>query len=330
MGEEEPSQRTRTLRRRTLVWTAIAVGALALLVAAGAVTVSILNQERTAQATAQQYFDALARGDATTANALTAPATDATGDTSLLTDEMLASANELISEVSVTAADDPLDTFDQKVEVSYTLAGERHTVTLVLAQGEPVWAFLNTWQLRSPFSERLVFSMTGTSTFMVGDAPIDGTAPAAQLFPAVYPLAAASPDYFTMEDDQLVINGTDSNPSVAFIPTPALTAAVQEQVNAIVDTLAESTDVSHAPWPYPLSTVLPNAGIAPGTWEIIEYPTVEPSLIVGGSVFVTHGGRAAFSPAGGGEPVEMTREIELGVTVEVIDGEVHVTAPEFD
>src|SRR5690554_4687569 len=50
-------------RGRALKVLLISLAVVIVFVIAGAVTVSTLNQERTAQATAQEYFEALAAGD---------------------------------------------------------------------------------------------------------------------------------------------------------------------------------------------------------------------------------------------------------------------------
>ena len=307
-------------RSTVLLRLGIAVGALLLLVVAAIVTVSVLNQSRTAQATAQQYFAALAAGDATTANALTAPNDlDAHRD-DLLTDEMLSGASERISEVSVVPANDPLDVFEQKVEVSYTLAGERHTQTVLVARGEPDWGVLRTWKMNGPFASDLSFSVEGPGDITIAGAEIDATARSVRLFPAVYPLAAVESEHFELAEDELVVDGTDGLASLQFLPTAALVEEAQAQVNEMVDVCVETTPTSEQLDGCPLFVVLAESGHAPGTWEVVDYPTVE--LPHGGVIYTTSDGLARFTPADGRDPVDMLRGIELTGTVEVSGGEV--------
>lgn len=318
----EKNERTGRPRRTLLLRLGIAAGALLLLTIAGIVTVSLLNQGRTAQATAERYFTALSEGDATTANALTAPNDlDAHRD-DLLTDEMLSGASELIGDVSVVPANDPLDVFDQKVEVSYTLAGEHHTQTVLLARGEPEWGVLRTWQMPRPFAHDITFWVEGPGDIELAGAEIDATARSVRLFPAVYPVAAADSKYFELTEDELAVDGVETLASLQFLPTAALVEAAQAQVNEMVDVCARTTPTSEQLDGCPLFVVLAESGYAPGTWEVVDYPTVE--LPHGGVIYTTSDGLARFTPADGRDPVDMLRGIELAGTVEVSGGEVRL------
>lgn len=302
----------------------IGVGALVVLVTAGALTVSTLNQGRTAEATAERYFNALAAGDATTANTLTSGANPLNNNRDLLTDDVLGGAIERISDVSLAPAQDPLDTFKSKVNVTYTLAGERYTDTLVMSRGEPEWGFLKTWEMAAPFTSGATLTDGDrTQTFTVSGVPADVEQRAALLFPAVYSVAAADPTLFEVEDDELVVNGVEASAAVTLVPTQALVAQVQAQVNEIVDGCVASTQTA-APSPgcSLAATTVAHAQSTPGTWQILEYPNV--AVTHGGSRFVATGGRAQFSPDAGGPPVEMTRDVEYSGPVEITGGTVRV------
>ncbi len=319
-GETSLSESSRR-KKPVKVWL-IALGVVALLVIAGAVTVSILNLNRTGQATAQEYFEALAAGDATAANALSNPDTDYRSDATFLTDEVLASATELISDVKVVPASGTFSYSGDDVNVSYTLAGERHTVELWLPQGEPEWGFLQTFEMRRPFVEYSYLHVQGLAAFTLAGHRLDHQDNWLSLFPGVYPVAPADPDFFELKESEVVVDGLGTDVSVTFEPTAALVAEVQAQANNFMDECAQQTETGKADSACPLFVYMPFADSTLGTWEILEYPTIE--LRAHGSSFMASGGAARFTPWGGGEPVDTYRGIEFGSQVRVIDGKVEL------
>ena len=298
----------------------VALGVIVVLGIAAVATVMILNQNRTAQATAQEYFEALAAGDASAAWALTDPAAFEDGDVGFLTDEVLASATELISDVSVVPADDPLDTFDQRVNVAYTLAGERHTLPLLVGRGEPEWGFLKTYQMRAPFADRVSFSLPLVGTLTLADNVIRPDSPAMTLFPGVYPVAATEPDYLALDQTEVVVNGEGTRMDVTFQATAALEAQLQLRVNEFLDECALEMEMGEDDSVCPLFVYIAHADITPGSWEILEYPTVD--LHPEGWFFNAEGGSALFTPANGEEPVEMYGHIDVPGMIQVQDGQV--------
>lgn len=310
-------------RRRLLIGPIIGAAAVMLLVIAGVAVVAALNGHRTAAAVAQEYFEALAAGDADTAKALV-ETTDSGDRTDLLTDDILGTATELITDVDVRPADDPLDTFDQTVIVTYTLAGEQHTDEVVVRRGESEWGVLRTWQMPASIVPEATILTDGERPFTIAGADIDsGTT--VWIFPAVYPVAAAQSEYFELEQDTLEIGdpqGSFTRLGIGY--TPALVDEAQEQVNTLLDECAATetnswSDAADAsPSACPLRVVVPDAGgTAEGTWEILEYPVIE--LRDGASLLTTSGGRAAFTPEGSSTRVEMARGIELLGTIDITE-----------
>lgn len=300
---------------------------LALLLVAAKLTVSILNQDRTAQATAQAYFDALAAGDASTANALTAAQPFEPDGPDLLTDEVLGGATERISNISVTEANDPLDVFNQNVNVTYTLAGQSFTDHLTMAQGKPEWGFLKTWQMSRPFALNDIFWVEGTSSFTISGVQVDATTPSTYLFPAVYPIAPADPNYFDLAEDHLVAAGERQRRTVTFIPKPELQAEVQRQVNERVDECAANLTTAGEPLSSQegcprLYVKVPQQTSESGSWEVVEYPTVQ--LSHGGSFSTTSDGAARFHPDSGVKSIEMLGGVETSTLVTVTDGKVAI------
>lgn len=323
MGEIKA--RTRVISRGWM----IALATVVILAVAAVVTVTILNRERTAVETAQEYFEALAAGDASTANSLSRGWVENDQIVSLLTDQALGVAVEHISDVSVVAADSSDTVTDGDVVVTYTLAGARHTVPLTLNKGTPEWGFLHTWELNPPYSQtgRIPYpsydkvSIEGLAVEGNGEQWVTGS-----LYPGVYRLVSSDPHYYGLTSDEFVVDGVSDFPSVELVPTPELVAAVQGHINGVLDECVDNSFDNAGARGCPLVAFLPGGDNSDGTWEIVEYPSVELSQVVTATAFGATGGRAQFTPRGSDEPVEMERELSYTGWVNVEGGAVEVRA----
>lgn len=318
----------RANRRRWLRPLLLTAGIALVLVGAAFVTVHLLNQERTATAIAQEYFDALAAGDASTANALTEddPSSD---DFPFLTDEVLAAATERISDVEVVAADDPLDVFDQRVVVSFTLAGQDYSEEITVSRGDPEWGVLRTWEMPHPFASSTVISVYGPGTLTIAGVPVnpDSTAGGAELFPAVYPVGVLESRWLGLsdEDEELVVGTEGEFVSLTLEPTDALTAEVQRQMDDFLDGCVAELVL---PWGNedtgcPFTASGTDADTSTGSWELTEYPVAEPQM--GGAVYRYRGGDAHFTPDDGGEPSTSLGGTDIARYVEVTEDTVTLT-----
>lgn len=311
-GQADGSDRA-TKRRRWLVPLLVTAGVLLVLVVGGFVAVQVLNGGRTAQATAQKYFDALAAGDAETANALTADVS--AEDAAFLTDDVLAAATERISDVEVVPADDPLDVFDQNVIVTYTLDGRQIQDRVLLSRGEPEWGVFRTWRMSKPYAESETFSVSGPGTLTLAGLPLnEGAAGHALLFPGVYPVGAEETTWVESPIDEIVVISGDDLESVTMEPTDALTVEVQRQLD---DSFRECVAGLDSAWDNedtecPLTAYLSGLGDPKGSWEIIDYPVAAPEPIVGGSVYSYSGGEARFTPDDGSAPASTTDAVDTG------------------
>ena len=317
---------TRARWRSPLVVT---LGLLLLLALGAFVAVQLLNQGRTAQATAQDYFDALAAGDASAANALTVGGGPSARDAPFLTDAVLAAATERISGVTVLPADDPMDTFDQRVIVSYSLAGEEYEEEFTLRLGEPEWGVLRTWQLPRPVTSKLIFLVNGPGTLTLSGLPVnpDSVAGRAELFPAVYPLGVVESAWVGLaagDESVVVAPGLDA-PGYTLVPTDALTAEVQRQMDEFLEACVAQLF-------YPLRNedtgcgfraYLTEPGMPHGSWELLDYPVASPLL--GGSVYAYTGGDARFTPDDGGESATSWRGLDNARFVRVTEDAVSLT-----
>ncbi len=347
---------TTTRARRISRGWIIAFATVVVVAIAAVAAVTILNRDRTAVAIAQEYFEALAAGDASTALALTEgydpdldPVLRQPSDgPDLLTDEVLASAVELISDVKVVAADDPADEHNQKVKVSYTLAGETHTFPLTLKR-EPgnkylipqrfaPWASFPAYEPRTfTVAGVPVHSGTELAAELIPDAWVGDKAPWTQLFPAVYPVAAVDPTYLDVTEAELVVTGVGLVPDLELAPTEQLLAELQEWIDQEIDTCVEYTRWAGSPAATcPLYVEHPDVEhsvgkLVTGTWEILEYPTVEIGQFGGRYFADARDGRAAFTPRheeGGGGPIEMTQEVAVRATFYIWDGKIRIQSLE--
>ncbi|WP_062078044.1 hypothetical protein [Demequina globuliformis] len=295
------------------------LGALALVSVGLVLLVAHLNDSRTAQAAAQEYFEALATGDATKANTLTRDMDVMDERYQLLTDEALGAATELISDIEVEFHEDALDPYDSQSEVSYTLAGERHTVHIHMSRGEPDWWFLDTWLMPDPFAFQGHATSSGWQTFSVAGLPTQTLGYTPLLYPAVYPIEPSEPDYVTLAEDELAVDGEANEGTATFSPTAALIAEVQAQVNARLDDCVTSTSVAEVDEGCPMHALIDQH--TKGTWHILEYPAVE--LSRGASWYSAFGGRAQFVPEDGA-PMDALRPIKLEGYVHIADGMVTI------
>lgn len=265
--------------KKGILWTAIGVGAVLVLGIVGAVTVSFVNSTRTADAAALTYLGHIENGNASAANALVDPDVP-NAARAHLTDEVLASATERISDVSVRSNTSGGD--EAYLEVSFKLDGVTQHGSLTARKGEPEWLFLDTWEIVTPLVQTVSISIDGQGTPVIGGERLSvdrgsshyGTAEVV-LYPGLYEVETDGSDLFELDATQLLVGAERTQHArFRFAPTDQLVSEVQERVNALLDTCAESTAARSDGCPlrtyvYPLDT--------PVTWSIVTYPTVEVS-----------------------------------------------------
>lgn len=162
-------------------WWVLALGAAVL--AAGAITGSVVvsgrNQDAPVEAV-RAYVDAIARGDARTANDLADPRTFGAGvDPDLLTDEVLGSATQRITVEEVDLAyDADLDADVVDVEVAYTLGPDRSVVTLRAKRAGTTAGVLHEWRVLDPLLVPVLVQTNEpaleTARFGAGTVPLSG------------------------------------------------------------------------------------------------------------------------------------------------------------
>lgn len=296
----------------------IGLGLLVLLTIAASIVVGNLNKERTAHAALEQYLNALAAGDATTAASLLEADWTPSAGPDLLTDEVLANAEELISDISVVSI---TDWGTATLEGSYNLNGQRYTQTFRVREGESEWGLLKTYQVELPERVWVTPSSLNHVDVELAGVPLKSTTPHVRLFPAVYPVAALDPTYLSLTQDLLVVTGDERPERVEFAPTPALVELAQQQVNAAFDECVQSTRGEETLPGCPVHFLVAAFVGGPGSWELLEYPAVEHIGGANAVSFAARDGRAVFTHHESGERYKEDHGFDFYVEAEVKNGE---------
>lgn len=315
--------------KKGLLWSGIGVGAVIVLGIVGAVGVSVLNSTRTADAVALTYLGHIADGDASAANALVDPDVP-NAAREYLTDEVLKSATERISDVSVRSLG--VEGSDQAyLEVSFKLDGVTQNGTLTAEKGTPEFLVLDTWKIVTPLVQQVRVDVEGPGATAIGGVSLgldEGSSYRSAdvvLYPGVYEVESETDGLFALDSSRLLVGaGSATSAYLDFVPTEKLVEVVQQQVDALLDTCAESTEARSDGCPlrvfvYPSDT--------PVDWTIVSYPTVE--LADSGLRFAAEGGEAtaAYTETSFGSTEDSTDEVSISFygEVEISGGEVKVT-----
>lgn len=316
--------------KKKVIWAGIGVGGLAVLVVAGAVTVSIVNGLRTPNAVAESYLSFIADGNASAANALVDPNVSTVARTHL-TDEVLQSATERISEISVDSSASPDGGEYAHLDVSFKLDGVTQHGQLTARKGDTEWLFFDTWVLDSPLVASVTIDVQGPGDASIGGVPVDADSEDSNyrqaspvLYPAVYELQSADESLFEIESSTLLVGAEpQQSAQIRFVATPELIDTAQAQVNALLDECAAQT--SSDPDGCPLNAyVYPSD--TPVTWQIVTYPAVE--IADSGDQFRAEDGEATASYTrelfGTSEQRTEEDSISFSGSIEFTDGEVTV------
>ncbi|MBO9625937.1 MAG: hypothetical protein J7484_06145 [Microbacterium sp.] len=285
-------------RPRRIPWVGGAVVA-ALIAAGAAVWIATHVGAPSAQEVAEEYLEHIARGEAAAANEMAPPDADLA---TLLTDDVLSSAVERISEVEVTprsGADDGSATFD----VTYRLAGNDYSGTLELEDRSSGWAPA-AWTVVTPLVQTLTLQVAGGARVSLSGVALEQVSterPGSHevtLYPAVYPLASLS-TFFAPRPDAMVL-GTDPYPAhdIDMVPTAALSEKVQALSDALLRNCADRTAVA-AECPRDMNWELWEDR---PRWTVVELPTI--TLADDGTAFFVTGGSFTLTPADDTSAVE--------------------------
>ena len=258
----EAEERWRPSRRAKISALVLAV----LLVAGVTGGVIVMNHNESAPLDAvRAYVDAIARGDASAANAMVDPRRPGKRgvDPDLLTDKVLDSAKQRITIKDVRLDRDADRTADVvKVEVDYTLGEYEQIATLRAERTDATLAVLDNWRVIDPLlvPVQLDTNLPSFDTASLGGAtvPVGGEADAGWperrffVYPGVYDLSGHKSRYLTFQAEDVVTH-TDLNlypPTVHYEVTPELGNEVLKRLtkhlNACVAAMPKVPD--DCPW----------------------------------------------------------------------------------
>lgn len=222
-ASEEPTAAEAEERWRPTRRSRIAALVLAVLLVAGITGgVIVMSHNESAPLDAvRAYVDAIARGDASAANAMVDPERlKQDVDPDLLTDKVLSSAKRRITVEDVRLGiDENLSADVVEVEVDYRLGDLGATATLRAERSDSTLGVLHDWRVIDPLlapvyletnEPRLETATLGGTTVPVGGPASDGW-PERRFFvyPAVYEVHGHDSSYLKSEPAEVVVTGDD-------------------------------------------------------------------------------------------------------------------------
>jgi hypothetical protein len=243
--DTEPAGRS---RRKLAIIGGLVIVVLLAAALVGAIIVHNRNEDAPLMAV-RGYVDAIARGDASAANAAV-PAAGA--DPALLTDQVLGSAKTRISVEDVTLAHSGDVAADMvNVEVTYRLGTSRTMVVLRAQRSGTTAGVLDNWTVIDPLvvpvrietnEPTLTTAPLGAATVPTGGPGSDGFPERRFLvYPAIYELRGDESQYLTADPKLVVaynldygkqpaITGQPVKTTVVYKATPQLTSKVASQL----------------------------------------------------------------------------------------------------
>lgn len=232
-------------KKRTWLWVTLVVGALVLVGAVVGGYFLLMKDDGKAAIgeAAQQYYQAIADGDAATA--LDHLATEPSS-TALLTDDVLAASKKAapISDITTTTASSTAD--EAQVTVSYQMGGKDVEQTLDLRKTDGAWKIVE-----GTATVDLTTAGTGSLPLALNGSPVDAPSHAV-LFPGSYSLTTTTP-YVVLSDNVLEVTDIGSAEASAVTATltddgvTAFQAAVHESVDACVAATTIAMDCAWLP-----------------------------------------------------------------------------------
>ncbi|MFJ3385769.1 MULTISPECIES: hypothetical protein [unclassified Curtobacterium] len=272
--------------KKVLVRSLIAGGAVVVVIVAGAVTTGVLRSNVWGPApTVRSYVDAIARGDAATAEDMSEVPDDAT----MFAPAVLKSAENRPSDVRVgrvtTAGDRATAT------VSYTQGGKNRSGQVELRRTGTSWLVKDEWRVTTPLADTV--SITAASALEGAPVSVGGKRVGtitdgsfrSLAYPGTYSVRVGGSKYFT-GGTKTVSVGASTSPYLDFEPkaTKQLTTDAERFVTDQITACAAKTDVSAldgCPWygPYDADGAV--------HYQVKTMPKLKVETTVSGSVQVT-------------------------------------------
>ncbi|GAB3406816.1 hypothetical protein GCM10027515_21960 [Schumannella luteola] len=225
------------------------------------------------QAVAREYLNAIASGDLERADEMIEP--DGKGDpgATLVTSDVLKSAENRISDVRVSRVSS-----GGYATVSYTLDGRTTSATLRLEREGTQAVFFDKWVIADSLAGTIAISARSSNTVSVNGVDVDlpaRTYGSIRLiaYPGVYNLTIPDTSKWVVADKAKLTIGRSGrsyqSADLAVTPTAALEKEVESQVRAHLDDCAASTDARPRGCPFRVSAYGDVQGLG---WKIDSYP----------------------------------------------------------
>jgi hypothetical protein len=329
-GYPQPVQRAPMdpKKKKTIILVSALAAALVLLLVVGSVVVNVINSTQYGpEATVRTYLTAISQGKASQASKLVDPGvTENAG--ALLSDDVLGEAKALMKNARVGKVTTRGNS--AFAEISYSVDGTAFDDVLELSKDGKQGVFFDKWKIDKPLlSAVYVYANQGTVVSVNGKDVDFGKDYERAAYPGAYEIGAPEGDFFEAET-QTFVAGTGSKATyeaveLDLLPSEGLTTAVQEALNAHLDTCATSTTDDPE-----------NCGMYTGaTYDFADEPvlkyTVEKYPVVtvddSGAYFTTEGGKVTAVATGtlygggtGTESYSTDEDWALDGTI-VIDGD---------
>lgn len=196
--------------KRGLIGGLVGAGVLVLLIVGGAIALSLMNQARDPARLVEQYLALIADGRAEAANEMVDPGLSRQ-ESALLTDEVLAAAEERIEVIAV----ETVGRSGRGAEVSAVLRldGVRFEQTFSVEPGPKEWLLLDTWVLEDSLAAPVTIESYDSQlrSAFVGEQEVelegvDGFAErTVYLYPGVYRISAPESRYLDASTEAVTV-----------------------------------------------------------------------------------------------------------------------------
>jgi hypothetical protein len=230
-------------KKKIILFSSIAAGIVLLLIIAIVAVNAINTTQYGPEATVKNYLTAISQGKASAANKLVDPGVSK-GAAALLSDDVLKESKELMKNPKITDVSTRGDSAN--VEVSYSIDGTVFDGALQLSKDGKQGVFFDKWKIDKPLLASVYVYTTEGNLVSVNGVDVDfGKNYELVAYPAAYEIGAPESSFFEAEAQTFVAaTGSKANYDsidLELAPTQELTDAVQEQVNAYLDTCATQT-----------------------------------------------------------------------------------------
>lgn len=293
-----PKGKPLTAKQKTgIIIGAVVVGVIAVL----GIAYAVLNATVfSPQSVADRYVAALSSGDYEEANNIADPQLDQ-DQRLLLTNKAAQTENATITNARVTGITDSADG-SKLVNVTYTISGEQVNDTFTMTPAGSRFLIFRDWTVTTPLLKEITVSTDAATPGLtingieVGEenavSGSFGSDLVFKVYPGTYRIAVTETEFITESGDGPVTVSTNGS-TYAYTSveaTDALVQAIQDELDAQLQTCAASTEFEPEGCPFSMYTFSEDH-YRNVTWSITESPEVD-YIDLGSGEFMTSGGEA--------------------------------------